>query len=304
MSAPLLLHSLAEYEALLMRAFETVGARTFVEIGSETGAFTQRLLAYVAERDGTVTTVEPYPATEIAALAGEHEAFTLVEGLSPGALERVGAADAWIIDGDHNYWTVARELDAALDRAEQAGRPSLLVLHDVGWPCARRDFYYAPDALPAEAVHPYTYTHGLVPDDEGVVDSGLRGEGVFAVAEREGGERNGVLTAVEDVMARRGGLRLDVLPPVYGVGMLYPIDAPWAGELHALLAPYAELDLMKRLEDNRMRLYLRVLELQDAMSRADGARNRMLAGLDERIARLEAENAALRIEAARRREAA
>jgi hypothetical protein len=140
----------------------------------------------------------------------------------------------------------------------------------------------------------------VTPGVPGVVEHGFRGDGQFAIALHEGGERNGVLTAVEDVMEAHGGLELGVLPAIYGVGALYPADAPWAADVAAVLAPYDRLDVLERLEANRMALYTHVLELQDRLSRVDRTRNRVLAAYDDRIAALEAENARLRVENARR----
>jgi hypothetical protein len=240
-------------------------------------------------------------STNVRALAREHpDRMRLVARPSPWALDEVEAADAWIVDGDHNHWTVSRELEHALAAAEAAGRPPLVVLHDVGWPCARRDFYYAPDALPPEAVHAHSFARGVVPGEAGVVDrGGLRGEGRLAVALHEGGPRNGVLTAVEDVLARRANLHLAVVPAVYGVGVVWPAEAPFAAVVGALLEPWDRAPLLERLERNRVRLYLRVLELQDELTHADRRRLRVLTGLDARIAELEAENAELRLALAR-----
>ncbi len=39
---------------------------------------------------------------------------------------------------------------------------------------------------------------------------------------REGGPRNGVLTAIEDFMAGREGLRLAVIPLFFGCGLIWP----------------------------------------------------------------------------------
>src|SRR5205807_9113807 len=132
---------------------------------------------------------------EIRRLAQANAHFDLIEGRSPAALP--AGADAYIIDGDHNYWTVSRELEIAF-RGE-----ALAILHDVGWPCARRDQYYAPEALPDEAVLPHSFDSGRVPGERELVDGGFRGAGQFAVALEEGGPRNGVLTAIEDFVGER-----------------------------------------------------------------------------------------------------
>jgi hypothetical protein len=71
-------------------------------------------------------------------------------------------------------------------------------------------------------------------------------------AAREGGPRNGVLTAVEDFMAARGGLRLAVVPAFFGFGAVWEEDAPWAEELAAVLAPHDRHPVLERLEANRV----------------------------------------------------
>jgi len=301
---PLLLHSLREYRAILLRCFEAVDARSFVEIGSESGAVTQELVELVVARHGSLTTLEPFPTPEVVELDRAEPAFRLVIGHSPGALADVDAADAWVVDGDHNHWTVTRELEAILDKADAADRPPLVIFHDVGWPWARRDLYYDPSTLPPEGVQPHTWAKGVHPGEDGVVGSGFRGEGGFAAALSEGGPRNGVLTGIEDVLASRDGVELIKLAPIYGVGFVFPGDAPWAAALREVLAPYADLDLLERLEENRLALYMRVIELQDRLHRLDAGRNRALAGRDARIAQLEGEIATLRVALARVREAA
>jgi hypothetical protein len=52
-----------------------------------------------------------------------------------------------VIDGDHNYYTVLRELRLADSVARRDGRPLLAFMHDVGWPCARRDPIMPPTAF-------------------------------------------------------------------------------------------------------------------------------------------------------------
>jgi hypothetical protein len=190
---------------------------------------------------------------------------------------------------------VLRELRAAFgDR-----RPGpLVVLHDVAWPCGRRDAYYAPDRIPADARHEHAFWAALRPGDEGAVESGFSGGGEMAFALREGGERNGVLTAVEDFMAERTGLRFVRLPAVFGVGFLFAEDAPWAEAMTEHVGPLHEHPLLAALERNRLALYMRVLELQDEGERRRGVVDRTIAELNAQVAALETENAALRLAAA------
>jgi len=295
---PMLLHSLVEFDELIHACLEAADARTVLEIGAESGASTARLLAAVSERGGGLWCVEPGPTRELQDLDAGEEAFHLVDGLSPWALEGLPRCDAYVIDGDHNYWTVTRELEHV------AGGDAfpLTLLHDVAWPCARRDQYYSPEALPPEGVHEHTWELGSVPGVAEAVAGGFRGRGSFAVAVHEGGERNGVRTAVEDFAVQHGGLRFAVIPAVFGLGVLYSSDAPYASELAALLAPYDGNPLLERLEGNRLELYLALLRTSQDVAELGLRQGRLLAEYDAAIARSETDAAALRAEVAGLRE--
>lgn len=293
----MLLHSLVEFDELIHACLEAAAVRTVLEIGSESGASTARLLAAVSERGG-LWCVEPGPTRELEELDAREEAFHLVHGLSPWALEGLPACDAYVIDGDHNYWTVSRELE----HAAAGDAFPLTLLHDVAWPCGRRDFYYAPDALPPEAVHPHTWELGSVPGVAEAVAGGFRGRGSFAVAMHEGGECNGVRTAVEDFVAGHGGLRFAVIPAIFGLGVLYSPDAPYASEMAALLAPYDANPLLERLESNRLELYVGLLRSNHDVAELGLRQGRLLAEYDAAIARSETDAAALRAEVAKLRD--
>jgi len=298
---PLLLHSLTELRDLILSCLEAAEARTVAEIGSESGAFTRDLLSFAARREGEVWCVEPYPTLELEQLDSTEPRFHLIAGRSPGALSGIEPCDAYIVDGDHNYWTVSRELEHALGDRDAA---PLVVLHDVSWPSGRRDQYYAPDALPPAAVHPHSWDRGSLPDVEKAARGGLRGNGSFAIALREGGERNGVRTAVEDFVAEREDLRFARVPSIFGVGFVYSRSASYAGALAALLDPLDGNPLLERLERNRIDLYLKVIEMQDAASDTGLRQGRLIAEYDRSLTTAENEAAALRIELAKLRESA
>jgi hypothetical protein len=299
MTDDVLIYSLSEHRELIFECLAAVAPKRVVEIGSEAGGMTREMVEW-AEREGArFVTVEPYPIPEIRELDARSDSFELVEGRSPEALERVEPADVYLLDGDHNYWTVLHELRAIYGRGDPVA-----TLHDVGWPCARRDHYYSVDQLPAEAVHPHSFTKGQVPGRAELVDDGgFRGGGDYAVALEEGGQRNGVLTAVEDFLAERKGLAYAHVPLVFGLGIIYSRSAPYAGRLRDLLAPWHENSALERIERNRLELYVRVLELQDHATRADGRTNRVLLGYAQQLAALEAETASLRLERGRLRSA-
>jgi hypothetical protein len=300
----MLLYSFAEFGDLMRACLAAAEARRVVEIGSETGAATRALFSFLQDRGGELWCVEPEPAPEVEQLDAVEAGFHLVHGRSPQALDRLGLADAWVIDGDHNYWTVSRELEHADRVGREAGSPPIMFLHDVSWPCGRRDHYYSPQALPDGAVHPHSFELGQVPGREEAVEGGFRGRGSFAIALREGGPRNGVLTAVEDFLAGREELRFAHIPVIFGVGVIFDRTARYASALEELLAPYDGNPLLAQLEANRLDLFLKVVELQDSIAARGLRQNRLIAEYDVSLAAAEAEAARLRLELAKLQEAA
>lgn len=258
----LLIHSLGEFREIILGVLERADARRLVEIGSESGSFSEQLVEWVSARGGSVTAIDPLPDDRVRGLAEAHpQTFNLLLAYSPEALVGLPAADAYLVDGDHNYWVVSEELRAIHKATE--GRMPVLFMHDVGWPCARRDQYYDPAKIPAEHLHPHTYDRG-VDVDLGMIDGGFRGNGAFAYAEHEGGPKNGVLTAVEDFHAAHPDWELFLIPAVFGLGVLFPKSHPKRDALVEMLAPLHQNELLRRLEENRLRNYLRVIALQDA----------------------------------------
>jgi predicted O-methyltransferase YrrM len=122
------------------------------------------------------------------------DALTSSRMLLPGRL-----FDVILIDGDHNWYTVFNEL--RLIHEHELLRPGgYIFLHDVDWPYGRRDMYYQPDTIPANFRQPFAQ-QGMVRGRRYLSESdGVNRE--FMNALEEGGLRNGVLTAVEDFVAK------------------------------------------------------------------------------------------------------
>lgn len=288
---PLLLHSLREFSSLIFPCLEAAGARTVLEIGSEAGLFTRELCEWANARGGSVTAIEPLPQDAHRSLETEL-GLRLIVGKSPPALEGLEPFDAYFIDGDHNWWCVTNELRHALSHGHQP----LVVLHDVHWPCARRDQYYEPSDIPAEHRHPFSYDGGAVPGEARLARGrGFRGEDAFAYAVEEGGPENGVLTAVEDVLAERPDVEFVRVPVVFGLGVVFPRDAPWADEVRRLAGPFHEHPLLERLESNRMDLFLR--HIGPRRAGASTGDLSLLAAQQEEIRALEDEVSRLRLHA-------
>ncbi|TDD81834.1 class I SAM-dependent methyltransferase [Actinomadura rubrisoli] len=278
------------FRELFAEIFRRREIAAVVEVGVEFG----QVSSVYADLGATVHCVEPSPADDLRAFLAADPRLNLVEGLSPAVLDELPAADLYVLDGDHNYAVVRAELAWIMKNAPDA----VVVLHDVLWPCGRRDFYYRPSPLPPGDVHPSTDDGPTVWHDE-VTPAGFVGHDAFSAARHAGGERNGVLTAVEDALAEADGWRFEIVPAVFGFGVLIREAAPAAGEIFDALRPLTSSHLLATLENNRIALYTRILQLQyeaeartaDATEMAEtiGSQQREIEGLRAELARAKAE---------------
>jgi len=75
-----------------------------------------------------------------------------------------------------------------------------------------------------------------------------------------------VLTAVDDFRLEHPEYELFIVPAVFGLGVMFPSSHPARDALVQLLRPLHQNSLLRRLEENRLRNYLRVIALQDTAS--------------------------------------
>jgi Methyltransferase domain len=284
--------SLLTLAELILPCLDAASPRSVVEVGAYAGDLTALLLQWASGSGARVWAIDPAPRPALIALAEQRSELDLIRATSREALPRIGRPDAAIIDGDHNYFTVGEELRLIAGDADGADVP-LLMLHDVGWPHGRRDDYYDPDSIPAEHRQPIAQG-GLYPGEPGVRPGALPYRWPAA---REGGPRNGVLTAVEDFVAERAGLRLAIVPAFFGLGVVWHESAPWAEALAEVLEPWDRNPLLERLEANRVRhlasTHLNMVEAakaQQRLARQESVLRRMLEssafGVAERLSRL------------------
>jgi methyltransferase family protein len=275
--ADALIYSVSEFSDLILESLKLADARNIVEIGAEYGGMSALLAEYCRARDGRFTTVDPAPRAEFLAWVKDNPEVRHLAKASLEAFDDIEEADAWVVDGDHNWYTVYHELRQIEMISRRAGKPVLAFLHDIGWPCGRRDFYYAPERIPAEYRHPHIYGAGVVLDHAKLVTGrGFRGMGAsFALATVHGGPRNGVMTAIDDFLAEslKEGREFGFaeVPAVFGLGVLFDMDAAWSSRLADLLLPYHQNKLLRSMEINRLQNFLRVLDMHDeAVARAAG----------------------------------
>ncbi len=194
-----------------------LGPKVIVDIGAGQGEHTRALLGWCKEHGTILHSIDTLRRFDWDALAAQHAQWRPHQGRSEDVLPKIGDCDLAVIDGDHNWHTVSQELTLLGNRE----RPPLILLHDVGWPYARRDLYYDPDTIPAGARHAML-RGGMLPGSAApVAGRGLNAGEMHAL--EEGTPRNGILTAVEDFLATRGDawewIRLDVY---FGFGLLAP----------------------------------------------------------------------------------
>jgi hypothetical protein len=226
-------HSLANLAEILLGCLDAVAAKSVVEIGAYAGDLTRVLLDWGAS---------------LIELSEQHPELELIREPSLDALRNFSLPDAVIIDGDHNYYTVSEELNR-IDESAPGREIPLLLFHDVGWPHGRRDAYWKLERIPQEQRQPALKRLYIFPGEPWVVAEGMP---MYSSAKREGGVRNGVLTAIEDFIDGRGDLRLATLPPFFGFGVVWHRDARWAQSLAELVAPWDRNPVLERLEANRV----------------------------------------------------
>lgn len=241
--------SMVHHSEALLGVLEAVGARSVVEVGAYAGDLTRVLVDWAGRVDASVRAVDPSPQPALVEMAQREASLELIRQTSLEALPSTELPDVVILDGDHNYWTVFEELRLIGERAPGASLP-LLLFHDVCWPHGRRDDYFDATLIPVQFRQPLVPSgEGIHPDDPGSRRGGLP---YPRSAAREGGPRNGVLTAVEDFVASRSDLRLVVVPAFFGFGAVWHLDAPWSDSVARVLDPLDRNPLLARLETNRV----------------------------------------------------
>jgi len=195
---------------------------------------------------GSVHVVAKSPTPAVRAAVDADPALHLVTDGDPPP------AELYVLAGDTGYHGTRRELERVLVE----GPDAVVLVWNVLWPAGRRDVLPGIGAL------------GPSVGRDGLTAAGL-GAGAVDAADEAGGEENGVLTAVEDVLAEADHeWTLGVVPVLSGLGVLARDDAGFAEELWESLFPWTTSELLAGLERNRIALVSRVLELENAATAA------------------------------------
>lgn len=259
---------------------------SIIEVGSDKGLNTRRLLDYARREGASVHVIDPLPQYDVEGWKKQYgNAVTFHRDLSLNVLPGLPYSELVLIDGDHNWYTVINELKLVKRSSREHKKPfPLVVLHDVGWPYGRRDLYYNPKEIPEE----YRHAHARKGMKRGVPqlldDGGINRD--LANAEREGGPRNGVLTAVEDFMDGEADMDLTLwfTPPSGGLGILATEDFLAGNEaLRSFLDslcedqndPSPEFVALRTSEYDRLETLIRLRQLEGRVRQLE-AKNRAL----------------------------
>jgi len=255
------------------RIMDGVGVTHIVEIGCEDGVNTAALFDYARSRGAKLTAVDPAAVAFPPEMSGS-DVFFFYRGTSRNFLGEDFRGEIVFMDGDHNYESVKGDLEI-IDRNKAASGIKIVFMHDVSWPWARRDNYY--DLTQVREPHPNGTDVNISPYDA-ESDKFYLPPFNYSIARAEGGERNGVLTAVEDFLAEHeSSWRFWRIPIFYGIGILCCTDNLSADECAAVENAARELashrEILATLEANRIENLCLLQSLRDEIGRAGAVWN-------------------------------
>ncbi len=250
---------------------ETLKPTSILEIGARDGDMTTLLCGYCREHASSLTCIDPLPLFDVPSYQSKYgKVFHFIQG-GVEALPR-RQADIVLLDLEPNWHMVVESL-RSIHTAHSGQSLPIVLIHDAGWPYARRDLYPDPERIPPEARQPFA-RGGVKPGMRTLLsDGGLHSQ--FFHACTEGGTKNGVLTAIEDIVRETGGAwSLTVVPGFFGLALLVPIAmAKSRPEIAAFLRALPKDPSVAALEKDRICALSAFAELQLSAAR-DRRRNR------------------------------
>ncbi|MBP7114612.1 MAG: glycosyltransferase, partial [Candidatus Peribacteraceae bacterium] len=209
---------------------EILSPQEILEIGGGTGRMPRKLAEYARMAGGRLTFIDPLPFFDSAALERTwKDVLTVHRAWSTDIVPTCQPPDFVLIDGDHNWYTVYHELLAIEALAEQSGQFPVVLLHDVGWPYARRDSYVLPGRIPQEYRQPFAIG-GVLPNTDRLISDGGLNERMSHALEN-GGPHNGVRTALEDFLKQTSlALSATMVEGFHGLMIIVPEQQKAASE--------------------------------------------------------------------------
>ncbi|MDR3476983.1 MAG: class I SAM-dependent methyltransferase [Gammaproteobacteria bacterium] len=258
--------SMTAFASIIFPVLEAIKPHRIGEIGAAEGGNTQLLYQFVEKHNGTLITIDPSPrGTFLQWVASCSNHVQHIPECSFNAIPQAGDVDVWFVDGDHNWYTVYHELLLIHELAKQHQKPLMIFMHDVGWPCGRRDMYYDPSRIPAEYLQPYAPAEQGITLQSPVPITGFLKGPCWAL--QEGGPKNGVLTAVEDFLKTTANeYEWIFIPAILGLGILIDKTHPAAKEVIQFYAAFHHNPVMALMENDRINHYIASTALQHKIS--------------------------------------
>ncbi|ABV37610.1 hypothetical protein Ssed_3006 [Shewanella sediminis HAW-EB3] len=271
------LTSMANFFPFLLPIIKSIMPTRISEIGADRGFTSKQLQDVVSDLGAELDIIDPALNQSDEVELPEHT--SLFAEKSFDYFNRKRKAEICFLDGDHNYAVVKKELE--LLNQEQIGC-KVIFAHDVGWPCGYRDMHYGDEYQDSKLN--IVERAKLFPTTSNVSKVGYSMD--YHIAEQEGGEQNGVLSAFEEFLAENDDWEYFSIPSVWGLGIMFKPDMLSQEQLDLLADTREKLDLLKPflgvLELNRIHLLAKV----DSLYGVTGKMAQDKAKADEEIKRL------------------
>ncbi len=268
MKNSLLVSSMAEFFPIIYPILDLIQANSIAELSAMDLENSKYVHSWLANRSGKLMVVDDEYSPEFQQwVTTVNETITHLAENGLTGIEKLPAIDAWFLHGNPNWFTTYHELCAIYASAKKYQKPMVVFIHDVAWPCARRDWYSFPERIPEQFRQPFSRDYSVVRNDIKIMEG--RGEKNLAYALTEGGEQNGVLTAIEDFfIAYQDEFYWGFIPSVFGLGILFDRSHPQAAFIASKIAPYHQQPLLANLEKNRIANYLIAYDLKKMQQNA------------------------------------
>ncbi|HEU5280574.1 MAG TPA: class I SAM-dependent methyltransferase [Gammaproteobacteria bacterium] len=255
--------SMESFSTMILPVLQWVRPKTIAEIGAAEGGNTRILYEFLKETGGTLLTMDPFPRGSFVDWVNSTNGVVKhYKDYSLNCIPNLPKVDCWFVDGDHNWYTVFNELSHIHNAEKNHQQPAIIFMHDVTWPCGRRDMYYDPSQIPAPYIQPNSNQLGITLEKTATPTGGLKGP-YWAL--NEGGPKNGVLTAVEDFLnAHPDEYHWICIPAILGLGVLINKEHPQAKLIAEFYEPYHNNPVMELVERDRIAHYLKAMALFNA----------------------------------------
>ncbi|MFN3739298.1 MAG: class I SAM-dependent methyltransferase [Thermodesulfovibrionales bacterium] len=250
--------SMKNYWPIIYKVYTILSVKSICEIGSFKGDTSKFLIRELEDNIEKFYIVDPKISEDLKLNIANNKKVLIFEEKSVEFLKRGYLIDMYLIDGDHNYTTVKKELELISNSDFK-----IVCLHDVSWCCADRDFYYDVSDIPKNQKC-FTNIY-LNIDSNDFSDYGFYFNDMYV--SKSYGKGMGVLNAVLDFITDYPDLYdFFSIPSLFGLGFLWNKQILTPEQIDLLESYFESLRVIKPflavLEANRLRL-IQEISLRD-----------------------------------------